>query len=355
MKKLLHMLKTPSRLEQYSSKGLLELVEKFNLDGFEIITCGEDNSQIMKEEQIIGYHMSFYSYWVDLWEFNPIRLLAEFGDPKTALEFYGIDYLEFSKIFPDKNWNTLESLASAKDFLRKHIVNGYKRNLEEAKSLGAEYIVFHISNVSIMETFSYELENTNERIIRASAEILNQFMKEESEIVLLMENLWWNGLNFLNPKDTKLLYDLVEYPNKGFMLDTGHLLNTNLHLRTEEEALSYIRNIIDAHHPYMDLLPAIKGIHLHQSLTGEFVQSSFSNIPLDCHPYNPKEKGLDFYEKFSKIYKHVLQIDTHMPMCFKGTQELIQYLNPDYLVFELTKADKEELIPLLELQNQIFE
>lgn len=354
MKKLLHMLKNPMRLEQYQSCGLEDLIDKYDLDGFEIITCGEDDSNIMKQEDIIGYHMSFYSYWIDMWEFNPSRLLKEYGDPKTAVEFYGIDYTEFSKIFSKSNWSNLENIKNAETYIRHHIIQNYKDNLIEAKSLGAEYIVFHISNVSIMETFSYQRENTNERIIRASADIINQFMEGEKEMILLMENLWWDGLDFLSPKDTVLLYNLVKCPNKGFMLDTGHLLNTNLELRTPNEAIDYINDIISSHKPYMDIVSAIKGIHLHQSLTGEYVQKSFNEIPKDCNHYEKDIDGIDFYSKFSKIYGHVLQVDTHMPMCFDGTLELIKELDPKYLVLELTKQTKEELIPLLDKQNSIF-
>lgn len=354
MKKLLHMLKNPMRLEQYSSSELDTLIDKYSLDGFEIITCGEDDSNIMKKEDVVGYHMSFYSYWIDMWEFNPSRLLKEFGNPKTAVEFYGIDYVEFSKIFSESNWSNLENIKKAEIYIRHHIIQNYKKNLAEAKTLGSEYIVFHVSNVSIMETFSYQRENTNERIIRACADIINQFMEGEKDMMLLMENLWWDGLDFLNPKDTLLLYDLVKYPNKGFMLDTGHLLNTNIELRTPEEAINYINDIIDAHRPHMDIISAIKGIHLHQSLTGEYVQGSFDKIPTDCYHYEEGIDGIDFYSKFSKIYAHVLQVDTHMPMYFDGTLELIQKLNPEYLVLELTKQTKEELIPLLDKQNSIF-
>lgn len=49
------------------------------------------------------------------------------------------------------------------------------------------------------------------------------------------------------PEMTRRLLDQIHYPKKGIMLDTGHLMHTNLELRTEEEAIGYILEKIKAH------------------------------------------------------------------------------------------------------------
>lgn len=64
---------------------------------------------------------------------------------------------------------------------------------------------------------------------------------------------------------TARLLAQVRYPKCGVMLDTGHLMHTNPALRTPDEAVDYIHRILDR---YADL-SFIKGIHLHQSLTGD--------------------------------------------------------------------------------------
>ena len=57
------------------------------------------------------------------------------------------------------------------------------------------------------------------------------------------------------------------------MLDTGHFLHTNLDLKTQEEGVDYLNQMLDAHG---DLVSYIKGIHLQQSLTGDYVKEWLS-------------------------------------------------------------------------------
>lgn len=45
-------------------------------------------------------------------------------------------------------------------------------------------------------------------------------------------------------KDTRTLLEQVKYPRKGIMLDIGHLLHTNTALRTEEDAVKYLREVL---------------------------------------------------------------------------------------------------------------
>lgn len=48
------------------------------------------------------------------------------------------------------------------------------------------------------------------------------------------------------------------------MLDIGHLLHTNTALRTEEDAVKYLREVLGR---YEDL-SIILGVHYHQTLEG---------------------------------------------------------------------------------------
>ena len=65
-------------------------------------------------------------------------------------------------------------------------------------------------------------------------------------------------------KDTGTLLEQVKYPRKGIMLDIGHLLHTNTALRTEEDAVKYLREVLGR---YEDL-SIILGVHYHQTLEG---------------------------------------------------------------------------------------
>ena len=63
---------------------------------------------------------------------------------------------------------------------------------------------------------------------------------------LLLENLWWPGLTMTDPALTGRLLDRVEYPKKGLMLDTGHLMNANRNLAGQREGVDYIHRMLDA-------------------------------------------------------------------------------------------------------------
>lgn len=356
MKKLLHLLKHEHTLKNYaSSKELISFIDGYNIDGFEIICCGEENSGKIPEDKIIGYHLGFYSYWIDLWNFNPQRLLKEFGDDKTCLEFYGIDYNSFKLLFSDFKWNSPNNskniINNIQSYFRKHMINFFKTDCDRAKSMNAEYVVFHVSNVSLFETFTYEPEHSDYTIIKASIEIINSLLKDSQyDFYFLLENLWWSGLNFLNPEVSLYLLKNINYEKKGFVLDIGHLLNTNTNLKTEVEAIKYLNHIVDIHMSCFDLIKEIKAIHLHQSLSGEYVKKTLKNIPYST--INSPEIG--FYEKFSILYNHVLNIDTHSAMTFDGTLSLIKKLNPDYLIFEITENNPQKLNEVLKKQMSIF-
>ena len=62
---------------------------------------------------------------------------------------------------------------------------------------------------------------------------------------------WWPGLTFENPGDTQALLTQVHYEKKGFMLDTGHYLHTNLDLRDQEEAVDCLHQMLDHHKDFI--------------------------------------------------------------------------------------------------------
>lgn len=105
--------------------------------------------------------------------------------------------------------------------------------------------------------------------------------------------LWASAPNLL----TNLLLESIHYQKKGLMLDTGHFLHTNHKLRTQEEALLSLNQMLDEHEAYFhsartgadgeDFLAWIHGIHLQQSLTGAYVEDWITH-PIYCQtiPWN---------------------------------------------------------------------
>lgn len=309
-----------SLLEYCDASDFEQSYHKYGCDGVEMIYVGKDEREIITPHSIVGLHMSFYPYWIDLWNGNRQALRKEFGSEEIVESFYG-----------------------GKE--RSALIQQFKTDLERARILGARYVVFHVSNTSIAEVYSYQMEHTDEEIIDASAELINTLLDNDNPYTFdfLMENLWFPGFTMAKPTMTQRLLEKVHYTRKGIMLDIGHLMNTNIDLRSEDEACEYIHKILDAHG---DLNKFIKGIHLHQSLSGSYVKHFIGRTPALVK---------DYYERLSQVYDHLGKIDTHQPMTCKNTKSIIERIRPEYLVYEHNAKNRVQREQYLELQAEALE
>ena len=124
----------------------------------------------------------------------------------------------------------------------------------------------------------------------------------------LMENLWWPGLTFLNPPIAEELISRINYKKKGLILDTGHLLHMNHELASQEEAISYLNAVLDKN---TSIIPWIRGVHLQQSLTGEYIKNFLANPP-------EFSKDPDVYA--CQCYEHIFAIDRHEPFTCRDSR-----------------------------------
>ena len=215
---------------------------------------------------------------------------------------------------------------------RQKLIEGYRRDLDYATRMGAEYVVFHVVQVDDEEGITYKLKHTDREVIEEAADFINELLDgQKYDFWFLMENLWWPGLTFLHPEDTQILLDRVHYEKKGFMLDTGHFLHTNLDLETQEEGVTYIQKMLDAHR---NMISYIKGIHLQQSLTGDYVKKWLQSA---------HELPEDPMERFCKVYEHIFQIDQHEPFTAEGVENLVRRIDPLYVTYEYITRSREEL------------
>lgn len=211
------------------------------------------------------------------------------------------------------------------------LVNHYRKDLRYAKKIHAKYVVFHVTQVAFGESLTYQMKHTDEEVIDAAARLINRLLDgADYDFYFLMENLWWPGLNFLCPKTTQALLDAIHYEKKGLMLDTGHFMNTNPKLRTQEEAESYLNSMLDAHE---SLLPMIKGIHLNRSLSGAYLEEYMKN------PCTPSQ---DYNQLFCQAFEHIFKIDQHRPFDSPGVPGLIRRVAPEYVTLEYITKDREE-------------
>ena len=220
---------------------------------------------------------------------------------------------------------------------RKDLIRHYRKDLDYAMRVGAEYVVFHAVQVDDEEGFTYERKHTDREVVDAAAAFINELLDgQEYSFWFLMENLWWPGLTFLEPEDTRALISQVHYGKKGFMLDTGHYLHTDLELRTQEEAVEALHRMLDRQ---KDMIPYIKGLHLQQSLTGDYVKEWLQT---------PHELPEDPTERFCKVYEHIFRIDKHEPFTAAGVKGLVERIAPMYVTYEYITRSREELAEYLE-------
>jgi len=284
-------------------------------DGLELMCFDPDSRGIICPEQVIGIHMSFFAYWLDFWMGDEEALINEFDNLENCKRHYG---------------------GSG----RSALLTRFQKDLDNAMRYKAEYVVFHVSDCSTQEVFSRRYNHSNEEVIAATCQLLNQVFKDLKDgPALLLENLWYPGFDFTRPDMTKMLLDGIEYKNKGIMLDTGHLLHTNPKIRNQEEGLQYINQMLDLHG---DLVKNIRGVHLNQSTTGQYALQIQENLPI-------------FEKTFSKrewqLLRYVQQIDKHRPFTCQGVKELVKRISPDYLTFEFISQSREERLEYLQQQK----
>lgn len=126
---------------------------------------------------------------------------------------------------------------------------------------------------------------------------------------------------------------LLRDKNVGIMLDTGHLMNTNPELQTEEDGIEYILKTVKALGEDRKL---IRGLHLNCSLSGDYVKTF--------------ERVFDSESSNIERMKHVIKIDQHRPFTDKAVQKLLRFIKPDYVVHELAYRDFSDFEKNIEVQ-----
>ncbi len=318
MKLSINLTTSPEDLDRFASREELEALLR-GFDGVELMYYGEDERKIIPPERIVGFHMSNHNYWLDFWRQDKEALCREFDDLETAKASFG---------------GTLEP---------EKLVEEFRRDFALAKRFGAQYAVYHVSDAGIRESFTRRYRHSDEEVIDAACEIINAALagEEDTSVALLLENLWLPGLRFTRPEMTARLLEGIDYPNKGIMLDTGHLLHNELDLRDEAEGVEYVRKLLDAHGA---LAKAVRGVHLNQSVTGEYAKSMMAQ---------PPELGNTYRERSWKMFSHAYAVDRHQPFTAPGIRELImERIAPEFLTFEFITDDNAQHAQFLRRQRE---
>ena len=302
--------------EYFKSHGdIRSFTKAHGLDGIELQIIDPADEDFLELDIIKGIHLSFFNCFMDFWLGDEERLAKEYGSLAVAHQFYG-------------------------GTTKAAIIDKFTKELERAERAGVQYVVFHVSEVTIEECYTRQYTYSDAQVIDAACEIINQLLVgKDYHFDFLMENLWWPGFNFLDPRMTKRLLDGIHYEHKGLMIDTGHLMNTNPDLRTQAEAVVYINTILDKHE---ELIPWIKGIHLNASLSGQYVQEE---------QVIPATFDKDYKEKRQETFGHIFKLDQHRPFVDEGRHQIVKRIDPKYLTHELITNNREELVDYLHQQK----
>lgn len=300
----------------YDSEKITNFLEKNHMDGIELLNPIGWKEEIIPKKIVKGAHLRNYPTWLHFWNNDKDSLLKEFKSMELVEKYYG-----------------------GSD--RKAIIEYYKKEIEMASRIGLKYVVFHVSHVEVEHIYKYNFTYSDEEVIDAAAELINEVFRDiDTDVELLFENLWWPGLTMLSKDMALRLLDKVEYQNKGFMLDTGHLMNTNVYLKNEKQGIEYIIDTIDN---LGELRKYIKGIHLHCSLSGEYVMEQINNN---------KAKEITFSPISEEVFMHVFNIDNHKPFTDSSAKNIIEFIKPKYLVYELISNSIIELEEYIKIQNK---
>lgn len=291
--------------------------KKYGIDYFELIKYSDiDNSSLKKK--IKGYHLRFFPTWLDLYFYSKEELLLRLGEEKNIRSLCG---------------------GITKDEMLEY----YKKELERAKELEVEYVVLHACNIDIFEGMTYNFRFSDMEILEKVVEFVNEiFDNDKYNFILLLENLWWPGLKLTFYLEADYLIKNIKYKNIGFMLDIGHMLNTNLELKNSDEGVDYILGNLENLKEYKNY---IYGVHLNLSLSGEYVKRS---IELN------KERRLNLKEVLNEIYFHVEKIDYHFPFDNMRIKEVLKELPLKYLVYEFIAQDEISIERAIEKQEKIL-
>ena len=321
-KKALQIMSLPAydkAIAEYNgSEDLKAAYERYGLCGIEIIRCDENAEKVIKPDMIKGVHMIFYPVWLDFFIDNEEGLFAEFGNRYTWENFYG-----------------------GADFTA--VMSRFNKDLEYAKMVGAEYVVFHVSDVTIKGVFTHKHTHTDKEVIDAACKIINLLLDDKHyDFDFLVENLWWPGFTMTDPQLTNRLISGIHYKRKGIMLDTGHLLCTNMDIENQEEGCRYILDILDKHEKaFPGICEYIKGIHLHQSISGKYAKEILKE------EVDLKE---DYYDRFAQVYEELGYIDTHCPWETESINAVIDKVSPHFLVHEIQATNRQERERLIKIQ-----
>ena len=231
------------------------MLKREGIDGLECLWIPGEKDKTLPDDMLIGCRLSIVDDWYDFMKKDTPELLRRYS-----------------------TWHRVQMCYSG--IHPFNLLVAYRQNLEEAIAGNVQYVVYEVANVTSEEFWTYEWQHDDYAILDATIEIINRLLRNvEPTFDFLLQNSWWPGFTFTDPKLTEYLLSHIDYPRVGIMLDTGHLMNTDTSIRSQEEGAEYILSQYRAHG---ELGKNVLGLNFNQSISGAYAKASC--LPLDAIP-----------------------------------------------------------------------
>lgn len=287
---------TDYQMDWYGDKGLKTFLRRHEIDGIELFLHGRYEVAPSLRGLVEGVHLSYYPTWLDFY-LGRQGYKEDFPSHQDLVWAYGGDNPQV-------------------------LIDNYKKEYALSKALDANYMVFHVGHVKIKDVFETKFAYSNSQVLEATALLVNEIFQDQSPVTLLFENLWWPGLTLTDKRALDDFMDKIKYENKGIMLDLSHLLLTKPGLKTYEEGLAYILEILEG---LGDSKGYIQGIHINYT---------------ECHDYL-MSLAYETNKKDKRVYDHVLALDRHLVYDHDSLRTIISAVDPKYKVIEAKGSDQE--------------
>lgn len=184
-------------------------------------------------------------------------------------------------------------------------------------------------------------------VIGEFCEMVNQAVQDfpgcEPPFRLAFENLWWEGLRLRSPREWRLMEERLEFDNWGFVLDTGHLMNTLDDAFDEDSAIKGLGKVVDSYP--QDMKDRICTMHLQLSTTAGFR----SGIVDDT-----RHEGESWDDFSLRAYRRANDMDQHRPYSSPEIVDIVRDIAPEFLVHELMGAISKDRWGDLRQQRRLF-
>ncbi|OON96341.1 MAG: xylose isomerase [Epulopiscium sp. Nele67-Bin005] len=321
MQKLMHLSTTKKYLTWFKNDWQLikDFLEKHQLDGVELGLTLDYPLQNINPDLITGIHLNFYPMWLEFWKENKLLVEKYIGDDNDVINYYG-------------------------GLNKNIIVEKYQLQYERAKTLQAEYMVFHISHIRPEDSFTWKFDYSDEEVVDATIELINlAFPHNENGPLLLFENLWWPGLTYLNKSICEKILSGVKYKNIGFVIDISHLTLTNPQIDNEKKCFDYISKVVNN---LGEIKPYIYGVHLNKTLPKHYMKQNH------LYKLEKYQSTTDKKLKHKILMEHVNKLDPHQPFDHPIAKEIVEVINPQFCVFETNPQTIYELNYFMKIQNK---